>query len=270
MKNIKLVATDMDHTLLTDQNELPPNLFADIEKLQELGVEFAIASGRPVYTLEDTFGKIKDKMTFISDNGGVIVHHGEVIQKSLLLTSEYQKMVRFTLEQTDGVPVICALDAAYIRNSDRKYEEVLSQFYTKMNFVENLQEVSVDTDKFTIFFPEKDSIEQNEQVFTPEFGNHYSVTVSGVEWIDIMNQGINKGTAMAVLGEKLNIQPEEMMAFGDMFNDAEMLNYVGFGYLVANFAPGMERYAKYRTFSNNEYGVSKVLTELIAAKESQN
>ncbi|WP_125606706.1 HAD family hydrolase [Lapidilactobacillus bayanensis] len=268
MKDVKLVASDMDHTLLTEKNELPPTLFDDIDKLQKLGVEFAIASGRPVYTLEAIFGDLKSKMTFVSDNGGVIVYHGEVIHMSLLTTTAYQKMTRFTLEETDGVPVICGLEAAYVPSSARQYEAALKTFYTQIKFVDDIYAVDVKADKYTVYFPNGNAQECNERVFTPEFGTDYSVVISGPEWIDVMNKGIHKGQAMAILGEKLNITPAQMMAFGDMYNDVEMLTYVDYSYLVANAAADMDQYANYRTDSNDEYGVTNVLEQLIAAKEA--
>ncbi|KRM78675.1 cof-like hydrolase family protein [Lapidilactobacillus dextrinicus DSM 20335] len=267
MKDVKLVASDMDHTLLTEKNELPPTLFQDIDKLQSLGVEFAIASGRPVYTLEDIFGDLKSEMTFVSDNGGVIVYHGEVIHMSPLPTADYQKMTRFTLEQTTGVPVICGLDAAYVPSSAREYDAALRTFYTKIKFVDDIYAVDVKADKYTIYFPNGDSEVSNDDVFLPEFGNDYSVVISGPEWIDVMNKDIHKGTAMAILGDKLKIKPSEMMAFGDMYNDIEMLKYVKYSYLVANAAADMAQYANYRTDSNDDYGVTNVLEQLIEVKE---
>lgn len=268
MKDIILVASDMDHTLLTEQNELPPTLFADIDKLQSLGVEFAIASGRPVYTLEDIFGDLKSEMTFVSDNGGVIVYHGEVIHMSLLSTEAYQAMTRYTMEETDGVPVICGLDAAYVPSSAREHEAALKTFYTKIEFVDDIYAVDVKADKYTIYFPNGDSEDCNEHGFFPRFGEDYSVVISGPEWIDVMNKGIHKGQAMAILSEKLNITPAQMMAFGDMYNDIEMLKYVDHSYLVANAAADMDQYANYRTDSNDDYGVTNVLEKLIAAKEA--
>lgn len=268
MKDVKLVASDMDHTLLTEKNELPPTLFADIAKLQSLGVEFAIASGRPVYTLADIFGDLKSQMTFVSDNGGVIVYHGQVIHSSLLPTAAYQEMTRFTLAETDGVPVICGLDAAYVPSSARQYEAALKTFYTKIEFVDDILAVDVTADKYTIYFPNGDAQDCNERVFLPQFGSDYSVVISGPEWIDVMNKGIHKGQAMAILGEKLKITPEQMMAFGDMYNDTEMLKYVKYSYLVANAVPDMAQYANYRTDSNDDYGVTNILEQLIAEKEA--
>lgn len=265
MENVKLVATDMDHTLLTEKNELPPNLFKDIDQLHDLGVEFAIASGRPVYTLESIFGKLKSEMTFISDNGGVIVYHGEMIFMSEMPVADYQKMTKFALEKTKGVPVICGLDAAYIADFGEKYDSELRKFYTNINYVSDMSKVDVKADKFTIYFPNSDSEIANSEIFYPEFGQDYAVVISGAEWIDVMNQGVNKGSAMKILGEKLGITADQMMAFGDLYNDQEMLEYVGYSYAVKNSVPKIKEVAKFETESNDDYGVTNQIERLIAA-----
>lgn len=88
MKQVKLIATDMDHTLLTEQGELPPRFAEYIHELNHYGITFAIASGRPLYTLKKVFANLQDELTFISDNGGVISHHGERIYQSLTRTKQ--------------------------------------------------------------------------------------------------------------------------------------------------------------------------------------
>lgn len=263
MPDIKLIATDMDHTLLTEAGELPPTLFNDIDQLHQHGIEFAIASGRPVYTLESIFGDLKSEMTFISDNGGAIVYHDDVIYLSEMPVGDYQKMTQFTLEQTNGVPVICGIDAAYVADFGEKYDSELRKFYTNINYVSDLTAVDVKADKFTIFFPESDAKPAFDKTFDPEFGTHYSVVVSGAEWIDIMNQGVNKGTAMQILGEKLNIKPTQMMAFGDLYNDLEMLSYVGHSYAVKNAVDDVKKVAKFETESNEDYGVTNQIERLL-------
>ena len=75
----------------------------------------------------------------------------------------------------------------------------------------------------------------------------------------------NKGMAMRKIGELLGIDTSEMMAFGDNFNDAEMLKTVYYSYIVANAQPGMEKFARFRAPSNEERGVLQVMEQVLAA-----
>ena len=103
MKNVKLIASDMDHTLLMENGKLPDGFFDYIDRLDEKGIRFVVASGRPMYTLRDMFGDKMDKMVVIGDNGAAISNCGKIIYKSLMDVEEYQSMIRFVEDETDGV-----------------------------------------------------------------------------------------------------------------------------------------------------------------------
>jgi Cof subfamily protein (haloacid dehalogenase superfamily) len=266
MKNVKLVATDMDHTLLTEKNELPPNFDEYVETLYNLGVSFVIASGRPLYTLKSIFPNLCSKITFICDNGGAIYHRGTVIYENLISKVNYASIVDFVENQTDGIVILCGLESAYISIENRKYKEFLSTYYSKIELVEKINTLDCDVDKITCYFPNENSKEIAEKIVMPNLGNDFSVTVSDTIWIDIMNSGVDKGEAMRVLGQHLRINKSEMMAFGDTYNDAEMLKAVKFSYIVENANPDMKQFASYITKSNDEHGVTEVLKQLIKEK----
>ncbi|WP_223362613.1 HAD family hydrolase [Sporolactobacillus terrae] len=264
---MKLIATDMDSTLLTSTSELPPDFERYVLKLRELGVDFAIASGRPLYTLSDIFSNLKEDMVFICDNGGLVSYKGKILFNSLIDVSAYQKMIRFVEDETDGVAILCGLDSAYISKKNEQYKSFLYTYYTKITVVEDMRKLAVKADKFTIYFPGAGSKAHYDRIFKPQFVKEFSVVISGTLWIDIMNKGIDKGKAMKRLGDYMHIDSSQMMAFGDTYNDAEMLQSVKYSYIVANASEGMKQYANYITASNDDYGVIKIVEELIRRKE---
>ena len=77
MDRIRLIASDMDATLLDEQSQLPADFKETIHALAELGIRFAPASGRPLYTLEAMFPTLRDELVFIGDNGGAIRWKGQ-------------------------------------------------------------------------------------------------------------------------------------------------------------------------------------------------
>lgn len=269
LENVKLIATDMDNTLLTSEGELPPDFDRYVLKLQELGVDFAIASGRPLYTLRGIFSKLKANMIFICDNGGMINYKGKIIFNSLIDVGDYQRMIRFVEDKTDGVAILCGMDSAYISKENEQYKKFLYTYYTRITVVENMRNIDVKADKMTIYFPKANSRTNYDYIFKPEFAERFSVTISGTPWIDIMNKGVDKGKAINLLGQYLHIDTSEMMAFGDTYNDAEMLQYVKYSYIVANASADMKQYADYMTASNDDYGVIKVVEELIRRREGR-
>ena len=100
------------------------------------------------------------------------------------------------------------------------------------------------------------------------FGERLSVTCAGVDWLDIMNRGVDKGVGIARLCDHLGVSVSDVVACGDTDNDVEMLETVGHGYLVANAEERMERFADFRIPSNNERGVAQVIDAILVARRA--
>lgn len=270
MKNIRLIATDMDNTLLTSEGKLPPGLDERLKKLKTAGIKFAIASGRPLYTLKALFPQQHDEMILICDNGGMVAHEGEIIFDSEIPATNYQEMVRQTLAHTgaEGVAIICGVDSAYVAAEHVPHLDYLKTFYKELTVVPDLSAVTALADKFTIYFPNNNAREAYDEWVTEAFGDDFSVTVTDLMWIDIMNKGVDKGAALRFIGKKFGITTDQMMAFGDTYNDIEMLQTVGHSYLVANASDDMQEHAKHRAPSNDEYGVLQVIDEVLKIQEA--
>ena len=94
--------------------------------------------------------------------------------------------------------------------------------------------------------------------FKEKFGAQIDVVTSGNLGVYFIAPGANKGTARKRLADHLGIRPEECIAFGDQYNDIEMLQFAGCGYAMKDCAPGVERYADASTDS-----VEEVLRKLL-------
>lgn len=132
MRSVKLIATDMDETLLTSDKHVPEEFYKLVSQLDHVGVVTAIASGRPLYTLKAQFPDLP--LAFIADNGGVVEFHGELIHQARLKTEDYQKMISFTLQQTAGIPILCGLNSAYIPKIFEASLNHLKYFYSEGRF----------------------------------------------------------------------------------------------------------------------------------------
>ena len=90
-----------------------------------------------------------------------------------------------------------------------------------------------------------------------------SAVVSSVNWIDIMNKNLNKGTAVKRLQNLYNIRKEETMAFGDFNNDIEMLKCAQYSFAMENASDELKKYANYTADTNNNFGVVKAIKEFV-------
>lgn len=268
LADVRLVASDMDCTLLADDKSMPEDMPGRIRALEGAGALFAAASGRPLYTLRDMFPESWDHMAFVTDNGAAVVCREDVVFKSLIEPATVQALTEFTLEGGYGLPTVCGLDACYVREQDRRYDDVFRTFYHNIVYVETLDHLAAEVNKFTVYFPEGNAVPMRDEVYAPAWGEQLSVTCGGAVWIDIMNQGVDKGTGVERLCEYLGISVADVVACGDTDNDAEMLETVGHGYLVANAEERMERFADFRIPSNNDRGVAQVIDAVLAARRA--
>jgi len=262
---VALIAADMDHTLLTEAGELPEGFESLVEELGEAGIEFAAASGRPRYTLEALFPNVKDRMSFICDNGAVVTRRGRVLAERLMPKADCQTLARFVRAETGGAPILCGMDRAYIEERDLQYEGFFKRFYTRIEAVKSVEETArnVEAVKFTVYFPKCDSGRYYEELFRPRYGGVFSIAVSDTMWIDIQEADVDKGYGMRVLGAELGITKDAMMAFGDSYNDIPLLEAVKYSYAVANAAEDIKRRAAFIAPSNNEAGAAQVIKQLL-------
>ncbi|MCI6310729.1 MAG: HAD hydrolase family protein, partial [Collinsella sp.] len=133
--NIKLIAVDMDKTLLTDERVLPQGLDERLDKLAEAGIVFCPASGRPAPKLEEMFEDIKNRLAFCPDNGACVIYRGNYIYKSNIDVALYQQVLARASEDSRAVPVLCCFDEFYVLARDHQYHDEISVYYNTINYV---------------------------------------------------------------------------------------------------------------------------------------
>ena len=92
MDVIRLIASDLDATLLDDQSRLPPDFAETVRARAGRGSRFAAASGRPIYTLEEMFASLQDDIIFVGDNGGAICWKGESLYLSEMDVADWHTL----------------------------------------------------------------------------------------------------------------------------------------------------------------------------------
>jgi hydroxymethylpyrimidine pyrophosphatase-like HAD family hydrolase len=164
------------------------------------------------------------------------------------------------------VGLLCGLQAAYAEKQDEKYDKVFKNFYTRVEYVDDLTAVEAAADKFTVYLPNDDSQKAFDRIygaFHTGNGGAFSVAVAGRNWVDVMNPGVHKGAALAKVGALLGIPADSMMAFGDTYNDAEMLTTAKYGFLMENGSGPLRAQVPFLAPSHREYGVMQVLKQVL-------
>ncbi|MCD8370756.1 MAG: HAD family hydrolase [Clostridiales bacterium] len=259
---IKLIVSDIDGTLLEDGgNQLNPEYFDVILKLREKGIQFAAASGRQWVSIERTFEPIKKKIFYLSDNGAYVGLCG----RNLYLNTIDQETVREMIEDIRAAGLTVMLsgpDVVYMENQDDDfYDWIVNGYRFRAERVADLLQVEAPYIKVSAY--RKTDIETVTVQIREKYRDRLKITISGDMWMDCMAKGINKGYAVRLLQESLNITPKETMVFGDQMNDIEMLNQAYYSFAVANARPEVKAAARFQADSNRNNGVLKILKGLL-------
>mgnify|MGYP002931915358 FL=1 len=138
-------------------------------------------------------------------------------------------------------------------------------YYRSIIYVDSFEDLDIESNKISMYFPDWDSKKQLDEVYGPEFGSRLYVTCAGDEWLDFMNNGINKGSGIRHLAENLGIDLADVAALGDTYNDIPMLDIVGHSYVMGNAAEHMHAHGKFLAPTNNEAGVLTVIDRIVEA-----
>ena len=263
---IKLIASDMDGTLLNDKDEIHEEFYQVFQELKKQNIIFAAASGRQYYNLAKRFEKIKDDMMFIAENGTFVVYKGEELLLNALDKETAIELIKIGRDIKESYVVLCGKKSAYIESKDERLIKEVEKYYEEYKIVNDLTKVEDDILKVTIC----DFIgsEENSYTYYNDYKEKLQVSVSGQIWLDITDKGVNKGLAINKLQELLNIKHEETMVFGDYLNDLEMMESAYHSYAMENAIPELKKVARYIAPPNYKNGVVKTIRQLLAQQES--
>lgn len=262
--NIKLIATDVDGTLLADDHlTIPPININAFREAKSKGALIAVSTGRP-YSLVKRECDLLDCVDYLilSNGAAVVDSHSADILYSCYLPFESLKRIVEIFEKYPLVYEIYADCAGYI--TDYTYEHYyeaeglpdvfLTEYRKLMRRCHSPWDVvnTKKVEKFNVSHIPRECIEPlvNELKDIPDLV--YSAGYKGN--MEITAVGADKGRALKWLAERLTIDSDNVMAFGDSSNDATMLAYAGHSFAMKNGSSEAKSSAKYETSVGNEQG----------------
>lgn len=261
--DVRLVAADMDGTLLDGNGAVPQTLWPLLDEMRSRGIVFAPASGRQYATLERTFASHAEGMVFIAENGTYVVRDGAEISSDTLEPGVVASIVETLRTRTDldlGV-VVCGKRSAYVERDDPAFRAEADRYYARLELLPDLLDYDDDVLKVAVYDFESSATGAGPAL--AGFAESHQVVVSGHHWVDVMNQGVDKGRALRRLQQALGVTREQTVAFGDYLNDKELLQAAGISYAMANAHPEITAVAAYQAPANTQDGVVRVLRALL-------
>ena len=277
--SVRLIAFDLDGTLLDDEKNVPPENLRALETAAARGVVLVPATGRIVRGIPEAVKALPGVRYFIISNGaGVydakearLLYRGDVPVELALRCYEYM----------DTLPVIYD---CYQNESGWMtrwmYEACEDYFPTEPHMLEIVKRLRVPVDdlketlrqrgeplqKLQMFFKPEDLDERERQLRRiPELFPELAATTSVSNNIEINSVNAGKGKALLALAKLLDIDPKDTLAFGDGTNDCEMLEMAGRGVAMENADPQVKAVADEICESNNDAGVGKTILRLLEA-----
>ncbi len=265
---IRLIAVDLDDTLLNSHKQLSPATVEGLQTALASGIKVVPCTGRPlpgVRTTMDALGLHGDDQYVIVQGGGVVQStSGKIIAQKFMNHQDYKDFSTFaTSVSAAGIDSNVLTPAGDVYTADRNISR-----YTVLQAWENhagikVREPQEMPDDFVIakgiLLGEPEQVANIQPQAEAEFGNRFTVIRSMPFMLEIMPQGVDKGWGLAQLTQHLGLKPADVIAFGDEHNDLDMFDFAGVSVAMANGQNVVKSHADYVTASNDDDGVVKAL-----------
>ena len=273
MKNIRLVASDLDGTLLNQKKEITPRLFEALEKLDELGIYFVPSTGRPFGTVPKAIKELPFLKYVITSNGATIYDATE--QKNIIENYLTPEAVDAVIEVAKELPIITEYfiegkafiakavyddlspfdltesHEFYIKNSRTPVEDFWNEMKRNNAVLENINLVFKDMELRKEIWDRLKAL------------GLASVTAATTKNIEITSLYATKAQALEKLCEVLGFSRENVLAMGDGDNDMPMIQFAGIGVAMANGEEHIKQAADIIADDCNDFGAAKILEQII-------
>lgn len=262
-KMIKLVATDLDDSLLSKDLKITPKNLKAIEFLKKNNVILILASGRPypsvkkiAYDLENFYPMITYQGALVYDPKDDKKLYGCEIQPN-----DAKELIRLAKEENIHVHI-------YIDNV--WYVEVFNE---KVEYYKNLTGLEpVKVDNFlefvdrpvtkVLFFDEHERLQKLKESLPLEFSKKFNIMFSKPFFLEFTDINVSKGNALKFLAQYYNLKRDEIMAIGDGDNDISMIEYAGIGVAVENATEKLKEVASFITLSCDNNGFAHAVEKV--------
>lgn len=265
---IKLVAIDVDNTLLNSKHQMSPTTVSTLKQVIQKGIRVVIASGRAIKGTEWIYQKVnldnKKDQYMINFNGGMIQTTSEkILFQDTLSPTEAQKLYQLACK----LGFYLQLDARYyvytpylkIPAATLQSAAIMS---TPIKYI-NPHDLKQNKNFLKAVFRSNSNQTNFYQKLPKTFFKKYSTKLTSEFDLEINHKKINKGAALKKLAKKLSIPIKQTMAIGDGNNDLQMIETAGTGVAMENGIPEIKKEANFITHTNDKEGVTLALKKFL-------
>lgn len=260
----RLVAIDMDGTLLTPDLEISKKTIETARKVIEKKVIITLSTGRMYLAALPFANKLQLDVPLITCNGALIrcAKTGEEYYKKIILGAYYKEIIQYCHDNELSLSIY-------------KDDEILIEDDTNLYIHQHMDKAEpqiikdintiLDNSAIKILISSRDRIklEYHTRKLHENYKDKLNFYFSLPYFVEIVHKEANKRNALEFLADKFNVKKEEIISIGDNFNDMDMIQYAGLGVAMENAPDYLKEAADFVTYSNNEDGVNYVLKKFI-------
>lgn len=264
----KLIALDMDGTLLTTDKKVSERTEAAIKAAEAKGVKIVLASGRPLIGINRYLEELelfKGEDYVLSFNGGLVQNTKteEIVSKVSLKGSDLKYIYEISRKLNINIHAFSAKDGL-ITPKNSKYTEYEAEINGIDINIKDFNKIEDEEDIIKVMMIDPQEIlDPAIEKLPSEIYEKYSVFKSAPFFLEFTHKEVDKGLGLKKLGEYLGIKQEEIIACGDAGNDLSMIKYAGLGVAMDNAVSEVKEAADFITASNDEDGIAKVIEKFI-------
>lgn len=260
---IKLIASDMDGTLLDDESKVPEETYDLIRALREKGVRFVASSGRRYDTLRWYFEPVMDEMDYVASLGTQVYADGRLLDREVFSALSVERL--FETTQLFDCIHLALYDAThtYLLDDQSSYIRELDKDLPNAERIFDPPSPDVSIIKAAVCCERSDQLMDMAYVLERELSDWFTFLPSGSRWIDVVPRHVNKATGLGQVMRYWGIKPDEVVAFGDSMNDYAMLRFVGHPYVMENARYAVRQIGQRVIGRNSDHAVQKTMREIL-------
>lgn len=268
----KLIALDMDGTLLNSEKQISPRTQAAIAAAREAGVKVVLASGRPLKGMQSKL----DQLNIAGSDEFVVYCNGALVkdlgtQQAIhneIIDGKAAKEVARLAQQFGLFTHAFSTEHGLISPRNNEYTHLEVSFnqleLTELDF-ESLEDNHPIIKSMIVGEPSK--LTQAVTKIPQEIKSRFTVVQSAPFFLEFLSLNANKGIAVEAIANHLGIKAHEVICVGDAENDNHMIEFAGLGVAMENAMEDTKQLANYITSTNDEDGVAKVIEKFILSEQ---
>jgi Cof subfamily protein (haloacid dehalogenase superfamily) len=269
---IKLVAIDIDGTLINDHRAVTPKTVATIKRASAAGVKIVLCTGRPMTGVEPFLEQLdlahSDNEYVVAFNGGLAQNtNGEVIVNYTVDFDDYIDILSFATKH-NVKSIIETKDYIYTTNQDISPYAVHESglVFMPMRY-RSLDQINTMRDQIVVgkymMTDDKTKLDEADAALPNDLAAQFKIVRSEDYYLEFVNKHAGKGATLAALCKRLGVQASEVMAIGNAQNDESMIEFAGTGVAMGNSIPSTIAKADVTVADNNHDGVAEAIEKYV-------